>query len=538
VTALAVVAFQVTCVLVIGLATARRLRHHAAALRHLVLITTLAAAALAPLVSPVLPTWLNVPALHQHRAATTVMEAPTAPVSAAGTPPSSAEVTPTPPGRDLTTWLVVAWVAGTVVGLLRLARQLWAVSASKRRSSVAHDHPWAARLSDTRARLGLVTEVSLRVAPDDEPVASWGWWRPTLVVPGAAATWDTPQAESVLVHELAHVMRRDWPRFVLMELIRAVYWWHPLVWIGIREARVLAEQACDDVVLRHHAQPTRYADLLIALARTTCSPRSPVVTAIAHTSSLERRITAMFDPTVDHAPVALRTRCLVTAPLLALSLLVAGASARADAANGTLTGTVRPDGGQALADVEVVLTAAGREDVRVRTDASGAFSLDLAPGTYRAAVRVPAFKRFEAIVDVKAGERVTREFALALGALTERISVAGEPDTEAVPVELRPNMPLVSQVGVVSIPPRIDDKRSPAYPAPLREARVMGVVKAAGRVGPDGHVTDITILESPHPGLSEVVSQYMTTMRYAPTAVQGAPVSTELLVTIDFQPEP
>jgi hypothetical protein len=67
---------------------------------------------------------------------------------------------------------------------------------------------------------------------------------------------------------------------------------------------------------------------------------------------------------------------------------------------------------------------------------------------------------------------------------------------------------------------------------------VMGVVKAAGRVGADGHVTDITILESPHPGLSEVVSQYMTTMRYAPTAVQGAPVSTELLVTIDFQPEP
>ncbi len=66
----------------------------------------------------------------------------------------------------------------------------------------------------------------------------------------------------------------------------------------------------------------------------------------------------------------------------------------------------------------------------MRTDASGAFSLDLAGGPYRAAVHVPAFKRFEAIVDVKAGERVTREFALALGGLTERISVAGEPDMD------------------------------------------------------------------------------------------------------------
>ncbi|MGV3518603.1 M56 family metallopeptidase [Luteitalea sp.] len=534
---LAVVAFQVTCVLVIGLATARRLRHRAAALRHLVLITTLAAAAVVPLVSLVLPPWLTVPAAPQQRAVTTV-EVRTAPVPTAGTLPTSADETRRPPAGDVTTLMVVAWVTGTVVGLLRLARQLWAVLALKRRSFVTHDHPWTALLSDTRARLGLVTAVSLRVAPDDEPVASWGWWRPTLVVPGAAATWDTPQAESVLVHELAHVMRRDWLRFVLMELIRAVYWWHPLVWIAIREARVLAEQACDDVVLRHHAQPSQYADLLITLARTTSPPRSPVVTAIAHTSSLERRITAMFDTTVDHAPVALRTRCLVTAPLLALSLLVASAAARADATNGTLTGTVRPDGGQALADVEVVLTAAGREDVRVRTDASGAFSLDLAPGTYRAAVRVPAFKRFEAMVDVKAGERVTREFALALGALTERISVAGEPDMEAIAVNLRPDIPFVSQIGVVSIPRRIDDQRSPAYPRALREARVKGVVKAAGRVGPDGHVTDITILESPHPGLSEVVSQYMTTMRYAPTKVQGTPVSTELVVTIDFQPEP
>ncbi len=51
---LAVVAFQVTCVLVIGLVTARRLRHRAAALRHLVLLTTLTAAAVVPLVSPIL----------------------------------------------------------------------------------------------------------------------------------------------------------------------------------------------------------------------------------------------------------------------------------------------------------------------------------------------------------------------------------------------------------------------------------------------------------------------------------------------------
>ncbi len=143
----------------------------------------------------------------------------------------------------------MAWVAGSVVGLLRISEQLWALAALRRRSASTRDHHWTALLTDARARLGLTREVCLRVAPDDEPVASWGWWRHAVLVPGAASAWDTPQAQSVLLHELAHVGRHDWPRFVLMELIRAVYRWHPLVWIAIREARVLAEQACDDVVL-------------------------------------------------------------------------------------------------------------------------------------------------------------------------------------------------------------------------------------------------------------------------------------------------
>ena len=242
----------------------------------------------------------------------------------------------------------------------------------------------------------------------------------------------------------------------------------------------------------------------------------------------------MLTPTIDRSPIRVITRCLALAPLLVLSLLVASAFARPGAATGTLVGTVRPDGGQPLPEIEVVLSSAGQPDVRVRTDASGSFSVDLAPGAYRAAVRVPGFKRYEAAVDVAAGERLMRDFALRLGGLTETATVAGEQDLDAVPVNLMPHLPDVRQVGVVTIPRRVDEARSPGYPAALRNAGIQGVVKAAGRIGPDGYVTDITVLESPHEGLSQVVERYMTTMRYEPTKVQGTPMSTDLMLTIDF----
>jgi TonB family protein len=64
---------------------------------------------------------------------------------------------------------------------------------------------------------------------------------------------------------------------------------------------------------------------------------------------------------------------------------------------------------------------------------------------------------------------------------------------------------------------------------------VQGTVKVAGRVGPDGYVSDVHILESPHTDLSEIATRYVASMRYEPTKVQGTPMSTELVLTIDFR---
>jgi beta-lactamase regulating signal transducer with metallopeptidase domain len=53
------------------------------------------------------------------------------------------------------------------------------------------------------------------------------------------------QRSALLVHELAHLRRRDhWVRWVEMAVI-AVYWWHPVVWWARRELHEAEEQCCD-----------------------------------------------------------------------------------------------------------------------------------------------------------------------------------------------------------------------------------------------------------------------------------------------------
>src|SRR5262249_5037859 len=53
------------------------------------------------------------------------------------------------------------------------------------------------------------------------------------------------QRQALLVHELAHLRRRDhWVR--LLEVVTgALYWWHPAVWWARRELREAEEQCCD-----------------------------------------------------------------------------------------------------------------------------------------------------------------------------------------------------------------------------------------------------------------------------------------------------
>ncbi len=528
---LALLAAKVTCVLALGLLVAAALRRRQAALRHVVLVASVAAAALVPVAGSVVPAWLPLmPAASLRVPQVTRPAAVTVP----GATPLADEAQPSRSSRWTPLHVLVAlWSVVSLVALCRLALDLWGLRALRRGTEVLDDPRWMATLAERCRALDVRRPVTIRTGRAPSPVMTWGLRAPQLLVPAAAVHWPDARVRVVLTHELSHVARYDWLWFVLMEVARAVYGWHPLMWLAVRQARREAEHACDDRVLQHEAHLSDYAALLVDLARQTGPSRSSVVAAMTNVSFLERRISTMLDKSINHAPVRRLTRWATLAPVLAASLTLAGAGAQAQSEGlGTVVGTVRPNGGLPLSAVAVTLSN-GPQEVRVETDANGMFSAALPAGTYTAAIRVPGFKRFEAIVDVTAGERVTRDFALALGGLTETVHVAGETDPSAEPINLRPDVPITRTIGVVTTPIKLTH-RAPAYPAALREAGIDGVVTVSARIGVDGHMTDVAVLQSPHPALAELVTDHVARWRYEPTTVQGVAVTTDVTVTVNF----
>ena len=128
-------------------------------------------------------------------------------------------------------------------------------------------------------------------------LVTWGLARPKVILPAAADAWTDARARVVLSHELAHIRRGDWIVQLSAELLRAFYWFNPLLWIACRRLRLESEHACDDEVMSRGVEGTDYATHLIELARALNQRRHMwfPAPAMARPSSLERRVRAMLN---------------------------------------------------------------------------------------------------------------------------------------------------------------------------------------------------------------------------------------------------
>ena len=93
-------------------------------------------------------------------------------------------------------------------------------------------------------------------------------------MPAYVEDWPEEQRDVVIRHERAHIERRDWLWQAFAQVMTAIFWFHPLVWLAAAQMRQEAEHAADDATLAAGVQAPDYADRLMAVAR-QLSGRSP-----------------------------------------------------------------------------------------------------------------------------------------------------------------------------------------------------------------------------------------------------------------------
>ena len=127
--------------------------------------------------------------------------------------------------------------------------------------------------------------------------------RPAVLLPASLPeSISLDSLQSVLLHECAHIVRRDHWVGVLQRLVAIVYWPHPLVHQMNRQLALRREEVCDNHVLAA-AESTDYADTLLEL--TVCSQdRVAAFSSIGMFGlhwQLEDRVRGLFDRCRDRS---------------------------------------------------------------------------------------------------------------------------------------------------------------------------------------------------------------------------------------------
>jgi beta-lactamase regulating signal transducer with metallopeptidase domain len=175
----------------------------------------------------------------------------------------------------LSLWLQVLWLGGALILALCYG---WRTLHFARHARAGQPAPVSLdQLVTELAALLRVRPPLVRVLADLPSPVVYCLRRPVLLWPaGLEDQLHAGGCRAVLVHELAHLRRRDhWARW--LELAAAIlHWWNPLYWFVRRQLRFHAELACDAWVTGTLPNSRRdYAEALLEVCARFSRPAAP-----------------------------------------------------------------------------------------------------------------------------------------------------------------------------------------------------------------------------------------------------------------------
>ena len=322
---------KATTILLAALGITLAMQRASAGARHLVWLVTLGALLLIPALTAWGPLRLEILPASESASVPAVPAIPAVPatpravitngstsLTATGAPLAASEATAVPSAasspsadaglvasiRDASLW-VVALTLWATVALAIVASLTWSALVVRRlvrRSESLDDPSWLTPLYEVSDRLGLDEPPRLLMSRDAKMPFACGLATPTIVLPAECENWSHERRLAVLLHELAHVRRRDLLGHTLGRLVCAVYWFHPLAWTAARQLRAESERACDDLALSCGTRATDYAEHLLDIVTSVRRESTPMVAlAMARRKEFEGRMLAILDPELRHS---------------------------------------------------------------------------------------------------------------------------------------------------------------------------------------------------------------------------------------------
>ena len=206
--------------------------------------------------------------------------------------------------------LPVLWCVGFLVSILPLLLGILAAHLMVRKLSPIEKGGLFDVVSQLSRQLGLKRKVAVFLSDRAVMPMAFGFLRPRVLLPRAFMDWPRERQQMVLLHELAHLRRRDCPWQALASIAAAVHWFNPLAWLALHRLRIERERACDDVVLNAGSEAPSYAGTLLEMVQSlrAAVPASAAAVTMARRSEFEGRLLAILEKGRDRCGVSSRAR--------------------------------------------------------------------------------------------------------------------------------------------------------------------------------------------------------------------------------------
>jgi len=435
--------------------------------------------------------------------------------------------------------LATLWLLGTAISLFQMLLGWLTVERLRRKAQ-----PFTLPEVDRNVDLRLTT-------PGSMPI-TYGVFRPVILLPSDALDWIPARRRIVLLHELAHIHRKDGMTHLLARFVLALYWWHPLVWTAWRESLKEQERAADDMVLTAGEPASDYAGHLLAIAQSMHSPTAAL--AMARTSQLEGRLTAILDS--ERTRMALRPSIALASTLLALAILVPVATLQARNNPAQSKPSDNPDAAHLLAQGKDALSTKNFDlatnffsRAQAADPQNAAEPLmwlaitkhhqndwEAAAALYKSALDVvlPDSPFTATIMDLYASALRSLDRTEEATKLNEQSATLRRIQGDQVLAQY-PNSPFARHIGGEVKAPRLISKIEPKYAEDARLAKYSGAVRLSLEIGTDGVPHNVRVTRGLGLGLDEKAVEAVKQWKFAPGTLNGEPVIVLAQVEVNFR---
>jgi beta-lactamase regulating signal transducer with metallopeptidase domain len=171
---------------------------------------------------------------------------------------------------------VLIWMTGFFLFLIRFTGSIFYVYRLKNYNIRQVDEHWILNLRRLSERLGLNKTVKLAESGLAKVPMTIGYLKPVILLPiGTLSGVPPQQIDAILLHELAHILRKDYLLNIIQSVIELLFFYHPLTWWLSGLIRQEREHICDDLAVEINQDHINYIKALTTMEE--LNSRSPLL---------------------------------------------------------------------------------------------------------------------------------------------------------------------------------------------------------------------------------------------------------------------